>query len=131
MKLKSNRHNIERWLDALDISCKQEPIWHMRLELLADTYKVQEIHMVLRSKHILRYLRGTTGYGIKYERMGQNRIIGYSDSSHNVDPDDRKSTTGHIFYYGSSPITWFSQKQDTVALLSCESEFMAATTTAC
>ncbi|KAJ9535118.1 hypothetical protein OSB04_un001804 [Centaurea solstitialis] len=82
-------------------------------------------------KHILRYLRGTTGYGIKYERMGQNQLIGYSDSSHNVDPDDGKSTTGHIFYYGSSPITWCSQKQDTVALSSCEAEFMAATATAC
>ncbi|KAI3506207.1 hypothetical protein L1887_28563 [Cichorium endivia] len=82
-------------------------------------------------KHILRYLRGTTGYGIKYERMGQNRLIGYSDSSHNIDPDDGKSTTGHIFYYGSSPITWCSQKQDTVALSSCEAEFMAATAAAC
>ena len=82
-------------------------------------------------KHILRYLRGTVGYGIKYERMGQNQLIGYSDSSHNVDPDDGRSTTGHIFYYGSSPITWCSQKQDTVALSSCEAEFMAATAAAC
>ncbi|XP_042752259.1 secreted RxLR effector protein 161-like [Lactuca sativa] len=82
-------------------------------------------------KHILRYLRGTTGYIIKYERMGQRRLIGYSDSSHNVDPDDGKSTTGHIFYYGSSPISWCSQKQDTVVLSSCEVEFMAATATAC
>jgi len=82
-------------------------------------------------KHILRYLRGTTAYGIKYEKMGQNRIIGYSDSSHNVDLDDGRSTTGHIFYYGSSPITWCSQKQDTVALSSCEAEFMAATAAAC
>ncbi|KAJ9559933.1 hypothetical protein OSB04_005093 [Centaurea solstitialis] len=82
-------------------------------------------------KHILRYLRGKTGYEIKYERMGQNQLIGYSDSSHNVDPDDGKSTTGHIFYYGSSPITWCSQKQDTVALSSCKAEFMAATATTC
>nr|KAJ0196411.1 hypothetical protein LSAT_V11C700384790 [Lactuca sativa] len=63
--------------------------------------------------------------------MGQKRLIGYSDSSHNVDPDDGRSTTGHIFYHASSPITWCSQKQDTVALSSCEAEFMAATTSAC
>ncbi|KAL7597260.1 hypothetical protein Lser_V15G28282 [Lactuca serriola] len=80
-------------------------------------------------KHILRYLRGTMGYEIKYERKGQIRLISYSDSSHNVDPDDGKSTTGHIFYYGSSPITC-SQKQDTVALSSAEAEFMKATETA-
>lgn len=45
----------------------------------------------------------------------------------NVDEDDGRSTTGHIFYFRDSPITWCSQKQETVALSSCEAEFMAAT----
>ena len=31
------------------------------------------------------------------------------------------------FYLGKGPITWCSQKQDTVALSSCEAEFMAGT----
>ena len=80
-------------------------------------------------KQCLRYLKGTTSYGLTFERTGQraSKLIGYSDSSHNVDPDDGRSTTGHIFYFGSSPITWCSQKQDTVALSSCEAEFMAGT----
>lgn len=34
---------------------------------------------------------------------------------------------GHIFYFGKSPITWCSTKQEIVALSSCEAEFMAAT----
>ncbi|KAK1431599.1 hypothetical protein QVD17_08069 [Tagetes erecta] len=85
----------------------------------------------LAVKHILRYLKGTASYGLRYERAGDKRLVGYSDSSHNVDPDDGRSTTGHIFYFGSSPITWCSQKQDTVALSSCEAEFMAATAAAC
>nr|GEV07016.1 initiator tRNA phosphoribosyl transferase [Tanacetum cinerariifolium] len=55
---------------------------------------------------------------------------GYSDSSHNVDIDDGRSTTGHVFYLGTSPITWCSQKQTTVALSSCEAEFRAATAAA-
>lgn len=54
-------------------------------------------------------------------------MIGYSDSSLNVDVDDARSVTGHIFYLGESPITWCSQKQESVALSSCEAEFMAAT----
>lgn len=80
-------------------------------------------------KQCLRYLKGTTSYGITFERSGKNatKLLGYSDSSHNVDPDDGRSTTGHIFYFGNSPITWCSQKQDTVALSSCEAEFMAGT----
>ena len=44
-----------------------------------------------------------------------------------MDPGDGRSTTRQIFYLGKSPITWCSQKQDTVALSSCEAEFMAGT----
>ncbi|GKE05985.1 ribonuclease H-like domain, reverse transcriptase, RNA-dependent DNA polymerase [Tanacetum coccineum] len=41
-----------------------------------------------------------------------------------------KGTTGIIFYYGESPISWSTQKQATIALSSCESEFIAATAAA-
>ena len=80
-------------------------------------------------KQCLRYLQGSTRFGLFFERSSQkiSKVIGYSDSSYNVDPDDGRSTTGHIFYLGKSPVTWCSQKQDTVALSSCEAEFMAGT----
>ena len=54
-------------------------------------------------------------------------LVGYCDSSHNIDEDDGRSTAGHVFYLNNCPITWCSQKQETVALSSCEAEFMAAT----
>ncbi|XP_076893371.1 secreted RxLR effector protein 161-like [Bidens hawaiensis] len=82
-------------------------------------------------RHLLRYLKKTTSYGIKYGKNGSKRLVGYSDSSHNIDKDDGRSTTGHVFYYGQSPITWCSQKQATVALSSCEAEYMAALAAAC
>lgn len=80
-------------------------------------------------KQCLRYLRGSAEYGLVFERSPCKipRLMGYSDSNYNTDPDDGRSTTGHIFYLGRSPITWCSQKQDTVALSSCEAEFMAGT----
>ena len=80
-------------------------------------------------KQCLRYLQGITSYGLTFENTtaGTTLLVGYCDSSHNVDQDDGKSTTGHVFYLGESPITWCSQKQDTVALSSCEAEFMAGT----
>ncbi|GKF61387.1 hypothetical protein Tco_0181441, partial [Tanacetum coccineum] len=59
------------------------------------------------------------------------KLMGYSDSSHNVDIDDGRSTTEHFFYLGTSPITWCSQKQTVVALSSCEVEFMAASYYSC
>ncbi|GJZ39769.1 zinc finger, CCHC-type containing protein [Tanacetum coccineum] len=82
-------------------------------------------------KKILRYLKGTTGYGLKYRKGGNGKICGYSDSSHASDIEDRRGTTGMVFYYSQNPVTWASHKQQTVALSSCEAEFMAATAAAC
>lgn len=83
-------------------------------------------------KHCLSYLQGTTSLGLVFKRSTPNvpKLIGYSDNSHNIDQDDGRSTAGHIFYFGESLITWYSGKQDTVALSSCEAEFMAGTETA-
>nr|GEU84829.1 hypothetical protein [Tanacetum cinerariifolium] len=82
-------------------------------------------------KKILRYLKGTTSFDIKYNRSNYMKLVGYSDSSHNVDIDDRRNTTGHVVYLGTSPITWCLQKQTTVALSLSEVEFMAAIVAAC
>lgn len=78
-------------------------------------------------KQVIRYLRGTCSLGLFYARGKGTELLGYSDSSHDVGDDDGKSTTGHIFYLGNSPITWCSTKQEIIALSSCEAEFMAAT----
>ncbi|GKE89100.1 ribonuclease H-like domain, reverse transcriptase, RNA-dependent DNA polymerase [Tanacetum coccineum] len=81
-------------------------------------------------KKVLRYVKGTKDYGITYKHNGGNKIYGYSDSSYGVNTQEGKGTTGIIFYYGESPISWSTQKQATVALSSCESEFIAATAAA-
>lgn len=59
------------------------------------------------------------------------KIIGYSDSDLADDLDDRKSTSGAVFFLGLCLITWLSQKQKIMALSSCEAEYIAATTSAC
>ncbi|GJU46395.1 ribonuclease H-like domain, reverse transcriptase, RNA-dependent DNA polymerase [Tanacetum coccineum] len=80
-------------------------------------------------RQVLRYVKGTKDYGITYKHNGGNKIYGYSDSSYGVNTQEGKGTTGIIFYYGESPISWSTQKQATVALSSCESKFIAATAT--
>ena len=82
-------------------------------------------------KHILRYIRGTLKFGCFYEKGRELQLVGYCDSDHAGDVDDRKSTSGLLFYLGSSPISWVSQKQKMVAISSCEAEYMAATSGAC
>lgn len=89
-------------------------------------HKPKKSHAVAL-KQVLRFLKGSTGYGLTFKRAKKTELVGYCDSSHNIDEDDGRSTTGHIFYLNDCPITWCSQKQETVALSSCEAEFMAAT----
>nr|GEW86293.1 ribonuclease H-like domain, reverse transcriptase, RNA-dependent DNA polymerase [Tanacetum cinerariifolium] len=80
-------------------------------------------------KQVLRYVKGTKDYGITYKHNGGNIIQGFSDSSYGVNTQEGKRTTGIIFYYGDSPIRWSTQKQATITLSSCESEFIAAAAT--
>ncbi|KAG6536147.1 hypothetical protein ZIOFF_001191 [Zingiber officinale] len=83
-------------------------------------------------KQILRYLKGTIYFGLVYIKGPQEiGIFGYSDSDLAGDLDGRKNTSGMTFYFNESLVSWNSQKQKTVALSSCEAEFMAATTAAC
>jgi hypothetical protein len=84
-------------------------------------------------KHILRYVKGTIGYGCKYERGIELKhiLLGYSDSNFAGDLEDRKSTTGVVYFLGKSLVTWASQKQKIVPLSSCEAEYVAAAAAAC
>ncbi|XP_042442909.1 secreted RxLR effector protein 161-like [Zingiber officinale] len=83
-------------------------------------------------KQILRYLKGTIYFGLAYIKEPQEiGVFGYSDSDLAEDLDGRKSTSGMTFYFNESLVFRNSQKQKTVALLSCEAEFMATTTVTC
>ncbi|GKD58974.1 hypothetical protein Tco_1296483, partial [Tanacetum coccineum] len=64
---------------------------------------------------------------------GENKVTltGYSNSDFSKDMNDGKSTSGTAFYMNGNLVTWASQKQRSVALLSYEAEFMAATRAAC
>lgn len=82
-------------------------------------------------KKIWQYLLYTPNLGLTYDCSGIDLYIkGYSDADWAGDIDGRKSTTGYIFSLSSdmarnNPISWNSQLQKTVALSSCEAEYMA------
>nr|GFA48364.1 zinc finger, CCHC-type [Tanacetum cinerariifolium] len=81
-------------------------------------------------RQVLRYIKGTKDYGITYMHNEGNKIHGFNDSSYGVNTQEGKGTTEIIFYYGESPISWSTKKQATIALSSCESEFITATAAA-
>jgi hypothetical protein len=82
-------------------------------------------------KDVLKYLRGTVEYGIRYLRDCEVKLQGYTDSNWAGNATDRKSTSGYCFSLGSTMISYFSTKQTSVALSSTEAEYMATSTTSC
>lgn len=78
---------------------------------------------------ILRYLRKTVDYLLVF-RGPLTALSGYSDSDWAGDYDTRKSTSGFVFGIGSAAISWSSKLQGTVALSTCEAEYIGQTNAA-
>ena len=76
-------------------------------------------------KRVLRYLRGTTSYGLVYDGKGCNELYGFSDADWAGDVNTRRSTSGYLFRFGNSSITWCSRRQQTVAKSSTEAEYVS------
>jgi hypothetical protein len=90
-------------------------------------YMVEPRHVHwIAAKHVLRYLRGTIGYGLRYVLDGKMKLQGYTDSDWAGSAVDRKSTSGCCFSLGSSVSSWLSRKQTSVALSTAEAEYIAA-----
>ena len=84
------------------------------------------------AKRILRYIRGTSSFDLRYEKGKRQYIIQCSSDSDSAgDNDDQKSTNGQILFLGNSAITWSTVKQNVVALSSGEGEYIAALAETC
>ena len=91
---------------------------------------LRHVHLIA-TKHILRYLKGTVDYGLKYEANQKINLEGYVDSDWAGSAIDRKSTSGCCFSMGSGVISRFRRKQSCVALSIAEVEYVAASSASC
>lgn len=85
-------------------------------------------------KRILLYVKGSVGCGTLFPTADTGRkcnFLGFTDSNWHGDKDDWKSTTGYIFMFGVTPISWCSEKESVVALSSYEAEYIVASLCAC
>lgn len=89
-----------------------------------------EMHLQA-AKRILRYLKGTSGYGIFYKKGEEENLLGFTDSDYAGDEEDSKSTSGYVFLLSSGAVSWMSKKQPIVTLSTTEAEFIAASASAC
>ena len=78
-------------------------------------------------KHALQYVKTTLHYGLTFRKSTSGlKIHGYSDSDWASGPD-RKSLSGYCYALNDHGpvISWRCKKQHSVALSSCEAEYMA------
>jgi hypothetical protein len=57
--------------------------------------------------------------------------MGYSGNEWAEDMDDRKSTTGFVFYIENTTFTWSLKKRSIITLLTSEVEYVTAITCVC
>jgi len=72
------------------------------------------------------YVYTTKNIGLYYQSTSElPTLIGYTDADWGGDLATRRSTTAYIYLFMGGPLSWTSKLQRTVALSSCEAEYMA------
>jgi hypothetical protein len=79
----------------------------------------------IAAKHVLRYLGGIVGYGLRYAFAVDMRLQGYVDADWAWSAVDRKRTSGCCFTLGFAMVSCYSRKQTSVALSVAEAEYIA------
>ncbi|XP_065873013.1 uncharacterized mitochondrial protein AtMg00810-like [Euphorbia lathyris] len=82
--------------------------------------------------HVLRYLKGTSHFGLLYPSSSDlNIVTAYCDANWGKCKETRRSITGYCIFLGSSLISWKTKKQNTVSRSSAEVEYRSMATTSC
>eukprot|EP00253_Pinus_taeda_P030753 PITA_30753 len=83
------------------------------------------------AKHVLRYLRDTSQYGLWYRWLEGVKLQGFTDAGWVGSPPNQKSTSRGIFNLGSVTVSWYNRKERSVSLNLVQVEYMAASQAAC
>ncbi|XP_021980841.1 uncharacterized mitochondrial protein AtMg00810-like [Helianthus annuus] len=96
------------------------------------SYAVQQVCMYMHSsrvdqwnalKRIIRYLKGTTSFGLTLGSVGDFSLRAYTDADWVGCPDTRRSTSGYCVYLGSNLLSWSSKRKAVVSRSSAEAEY--------
>ena len=77
------------------------------------------------SKTVLKCLKGTQEFGLKYTQVGDFRLIGYSNSYFDEDKETGVSTLGYTMTLGSGAVSQRSCKQSGPVDSTIEAEYVA------
>lgn len=93
---------------SLRYLCNTRPDIAYSVGIISRFMKAPKISHMMATKKILRYVKGTTDYGVLLP-FGQNEsnqnMLGYTDSDWRKDKNDRKSTAAYVFMYSRALIS--------------------------
>ncbi|XP_016750476.1 secreted RxLR effector protein 161-like [Gossypium hirsutum] len=69
-----------------------------------------ELHLKA-AKRVIRYVKGTSEFGVKFIRSKEFKLVGFSDSDWGGSIDDMRSTSGYCFTLGFGVFSWSLKKQ--------------------
>jgi len=62
------------------------------------------------TKYVLRHIHGIKDYGREYNNKNKFMFFGYMNADYGVSLDDRLLIVRYVFFLGSGPISWDSNK---------------------
>ncbi len=81
----------------------------------------------IAAQHVLRYIKATLHECLTFtSEQGKRILLGYADADWGGCLETRRSTTGYLFNAFGGTVAWKSRRQPTVALSTCEAEYMAS-----
>ena len=90
----------------------------------------RHVHLIA-TKHVLRYLKGTMDYGLKYDANHKTNLHGYFYLDWVGSTTERKRTLVCFFSLGSSMNYLFGMMQFCMALSTFEAKYVATSSTSC
>jgi hypothetical protein len=88
---------------------------------------------IVALKRLLRYLKGTADYGLKYDFStaastagALKGVYGYYDAAHADCLDTMRSTLAYVFFFCGCPISWHTKLHSVITTSTNHSEYCAA-----
>ena len=78
---------------------------------------------------VVRYLKKSPGLGIFLSSDCDSTLTAFCDADWASCPNTRRSVTGYLIKFGSSPVSWKSKKQSTISRSSAEAEYRSLAST--
>jgi hypothetical protein len=118
--------SIEKLLEKMYLAYKLFPKGSNGARELAQQFSNPGSELWLEVMKYVGYLKKhKKGIKMTYQKQKELRVVSNADSNYATNNEDRRSISGHLHTVGGTLVSWMSKTQESVALSSCESEYVS------